>query len=115
MNGGDEVIDGLNETGGPDELNRWRMEAMRSDLRTVLSVASGRRVFGRIFRDCFMYSSTFAAGSFDMTAYLEGKRDAANLIANAMREIDPVLVAECEAAYDEFERSFMSVPGVQSD
>jgi hypothetical protein len=76
------------------------------DLKNVLALDSGKRLIGRLAGCAAPGHTTLVAGSFELSAYNEGLRAAACVLANAVREIDPRLLAECEIAVREFEKSF---------
>jgi hypothetical protein len=87
-------------------VTETKEEAMKQDLRRILELDSGKRVIGRILENNFRDRTTLVVGSFEHTAFNEGFRDAANMIANTIRDIDPHLIAECEIAVREFEKQF---------
>jgi hypothetical protein len=88
------------------DLRQQAALARRGDLSKVLRTAAGRRVLGRIIESGHRDDSSFAAGCPDITAFNEGMRAIANLLANSIKEIDPRLLADCEIAHRDFERQF---------
>ena len=81
---------------------KLRKKQVLDDLSEVLSTEAGRRVFGSIFYFGRMNISTFDVSSPTMTAYNEGLRAMANMLANTIRQVNPHLVADCEVCYDTF-------------
>ena len=72
------------------------------DYKKVLSTEAGKRVFGGIL----ILGEVNIPGL--KNEYQQGFRDFAVTISNTIRAIDPVLVAKCEIAYNNFIKSFSS-------
>jgi hypothetical protein len=90
----------------PEEREALRRELRIDDVRELLGTDAGKRVFGSIFEFCGLHEPSGLVREHALLAYQTGMRDAANMIANTIREADPRLVAECEVAHAEFERMF---------
>lgn len=84
------------------EQEKLRKKQVLDDVSEVLSTEAGRRVFGSIFHAGRMSAGTLDVNSPTMTAFQEGMRAMANMLANTIRQIDPHLVADCEVSYDTF-------------
>ena len=89
-----------------DERKELQKTILQNDLKEVLSTESGRRIVGSIFHLCRKDAGTLSVGSFAHTAFQEGMRAVAVVLAGDIREIDPHLVAECEIAYAKFVKRF---------
>ena len=72
----------------------------------MLETPEGKRVLGRILENANIYKTTLVVGSFEHSAFLEGFRHSGNMLANTIREISPMLLAECEIAVIEFEKAY---------
>lgn len=80
-------------------MNREMIEQIHKDYNEILSNEAGKRIFGGIF-----YAARINATGLK-NDYQQGIRDMGMLIANTIREVNPVLIAECEKAYQEIMRS----------
>lgn len=83
--------------------NLWDKMRQR-DLQEVLSNEAGRRVIGGIFHECGLWNAVFCGEAPAAAAYREGLRAAAAVLVNRIREIDPMLIAQCEMDYQKAER-----------
>ena len=69
---------------------------MERDLEELLGTAAGKRLVGYIL-DTFGLWAAVPQGEFQ-----QGQRAVAARLANSVRDIDPRLVGECDAAWREF-------------
>jgi hypothetical protein len=73
-------------------------------LREVLSNEAGRRLIGGIFHEWGLWKAIFCGPDATSAAFHEGLRSAAVGLAERIREIDPLILAQCEIDYRRFER-----------
>ena len=85
-----------------DEPN-LQQEAMKKDYLEVLSTEAGRRVFGGIFHKLGL-NTPITNCDVETMIYRAGLRAAVQIIANTIREANPRAVAECEIAYEKYEK-----------
>ena len=86
-----------------------REAVIREDLRHIVSGPAGRRFIGRLLKFGLRDDLTFNFGEngYVVTAFNEGKRAMACMIANSIREIIGAdALAECEKALASFEARF---------
>jgi len=80
-----------------------------ADYKELLSSEAGRRVLGGIFYNAKLNMPLYAVMNTADMGYQAGCRNLAIQIANTVREVDLLGVAQCEAAYqnlmDTYERS----------
>jgi hypothetical protein len=81
----------------------------QADLRKVLSDEAGRRVVGGIFHECGLWKAIFCGEAVQAAAFQEGLRAVAVGLVNRIRDIDPMLVAQCETDYRNFEREVKAI------
>ena len=83
-----------------------RMEAIRQDTAAVLATPEGRRFVARILEQGYYGVTTLDVRSFEVSAFHEGMRAVAIMIANGVREVDVRLLSECEVELGEFEKRY---------
>jgi hypothetical protein len=85
-----------------------RAEAVSRDIKATLERPEARRIFGMLLKFGGRDAPTLDLGpnGYATTAFNEGKRAMARMIAESVRMIDPRLLAECETAFAEFERAY---------
>ena len=76
-------------------------EAVKRDLQETLSSDAAKRWFGSFFYTCNPSKRIFNENALVM-AYKVGVHEAAGVVMDSMREIDPRLPGECELAYRKF-------------
>ena len=81
-------------------MNKYMQDALSDAYRKVLATDEGKRVFGSIFEVALINSvgkkSDFEQGIFSMGL----------MIANTIRGIDPLGVANCEKAYKQLKEMY---------
>jgi hypothetical protein len=80
-------------------------------LEIVLSIEAGRRVVGGIFHECGLWNAIFCGEGIAAASYREGMRAAAVCLVSRIREIDPMLIAQCEVDYRKAEREMQAQQG----
>lgn len=88
------------------ELSELRNKMIQQDLIEVTSTDAGKRVIAKIIEMSRPRADPFVQGAADTTAYMIGMQRVGIAVVEALREIDPRLVAECDAALIEFEKQF---------
>lgn len=81
-------------------MNREMIKQLYKDYEEILSNEAGKRIFGSIF-----YATRINSPGLK-NDYQQGIRDTGIVIANTIREVNPVLIAECEKAYQDIMRSY---------
>jgi hypothetical protein len=76
-------------------------ESAKADLTEVLSTDAAKRWFGGFFYACNLYGRSFNESPIVM-AYKAGLQDAAKMIVDSMREIDPRLPGQCDYTYKNY-------------
>ena len=101
-----ERLQRMTKGASQQEAEALKSEMRADDMRAALSQPEGLRVFGNILARCRVNEQAQYVGDHAILAYNAGFRDAGLMIADGIRLISPALLAECEIAYEEFERMF---------
>jgi hypothetical protein len=93
-----------------------RDKMIQADLKEALSNEAGRRVIGGIFNECGLWKVIFPGeGAAAAAAFQEGARAVAVGLANRIREIDPMLLAQCEIDWKAFEQRLQAMKEDRDD